>query len=129
MLSMSYNKRVDTNQPKIVKKFRSIKGTTVAHTHMQGHGFPDVCVGFQGVSVIGDTETILKKLEGLEGIVVFGGVNLLVEIKDGSLTPSQKKLTEPEEKWHREWKGQVCIIESEQEIEELFKPLDKDKTV
>ena len=123
---MGYNKRVDTNQPKIVKKFRNRKGTSVAHTHMQGHGFPDLCVGVEGISVVGDPEAILKKLEGLEGIVTIGGVNLLVEIKDGSLTPSQKKLTEPEEKWHREWKGQVCIIENEQEVEDLLKPLDKD---
>ena len=126
---MSYNKRVDTNQPKIVKKFRAIENTSVSHLHKVGHGMVDVVVGMGGISVVGDTEAILKKLEGLEGIVVFGGVNLLVEIKDGSLTPSQKKLTTAEEKWHREWKGQVCIIESEQEIEELFKPLDKDKTV
>ena len=109
----------------MLKSFVSLKTLQ----HEVGKGFPDICVGVEGVSVIGDTEAILKKLEGLEGIVVFGGVNLLVEIKDGSLTPSQKKLTTAEEKWHREWKGQVCIIESEQEIEELFKPLDKEKTV
>jgi hypothetical protein len=36
----------------------------------------------------------------------------LVEVKDGKKKPSARKLTEPQEEWHREWRGQVVIIKT-----------------
>jgi len=78
--------RTDSNQKEIVKSFRKL-GCTVTHTHAVGKGFPDIVIGFQGN-------------------------NYLIEIKDGMKSPSQRRLTDDEQKWHDEWKGSVHIIES-----------------
>lgn len=78
--------KVDSNQPDVVAKFRSL-GYSVAHTHTLGRGFPDIVVGKQGK-------------------------NFLVEIKDGSLCPSRQKLTEPETEFKNSWLGQYDIITS-----------------
>lgn len=123
---MSRAKRVDKNQPSIVKECRKYD-VEVAHLHMVGGGIPDVCVGVEGLSIIGDTEAVLEALKGVEGIQIIKGVNLLIEIKDDSQPPSKRVLTEPEELWHNKWKGHVCIVENEQDVEELLKPLTKTK--
>ena len=78
--------KADDNQPEIVATFRSA-GATVTHLHMVGMGCPDILVGWRGV-------------------------NLLVEIKDGSKIPSKQKLNKMEKRWHDEWKGQVAIVNS-----------------
>ena len=78
--------RIDSNQPDIVKSFRKL-GCSVQHTHMVGDGCPDIVVGFQGK-------------------------NYMIEIKDGDKSPSKRRLTDDEQKWHDEWKGSVHIIES-----------------
>lgn len=78
--------KVDDNQPDIVSTFRDA-GATVTHLHMVGMGCPDIIVGWRGV-------------------------NLLVEIKDGSKIPSKQKLTKMEKAWHDAWKGQVAIVNS-----------------
>lgn len=78
--------KVDTNQPEIVQAFRDL-GATVLHLHTVGMGAPDLCIGWQGR-------------------------NLLVEVKDGSLPPSGRKLTEMEQRWHDAWKGHVAIVEN-----------------
>lgn len=85
--------KVDRNQPEIVAAFRAL-GCTVAHTHMVGQGFPDIVVGCQGE-------------------------NYLIEIKDGSLSPSRRQLTEPEAQWHQAWGGQVAIVETIDDVREL----------
>jgi hypothetical protein len=54
---------------------------------MLGKGFPDIIVGYRGV-------------------------NLLVEIKDGSKPPSKRQLTSDELVWHDDWRGQVAVVES-----------------
>jgi hypothetical protein len=46
------------------------------------------------------------------------GFNFLLEIKDGRLPPSQRKLTEKEQQWHAGWRGQVAVVES---VEEAFR--------
>ena len=78
--------RVDSNQKEIVQALRKA-GASVAHTHTIGQGFPDIVVGHRGK-------------------------NLLLEIKDGSLTPSRRKLTEDEYEFHEAWRGQINIVES-----------------
>lgn len=85
-------KRADANQPEIVKAFRGF-GYTVQHLHTVGKGCPDILAG-------------------------KFGLNFLIEIKDGSKIPSQKKLTPDEQKWHKDWRGQVGIIES---VDDVFK--------
>lgn len=69
-----------------MKTFRSL-GCSVQHLHTVGKGCPDILIGYRGL-------------------------NLLVEIKDGSLSPSAKKLTLDEQGWHDNWLGQVCIVDS-----------------
>lgn len=85
--------RVDDNQPEIVKRFRDC-GYSVAITSNIGGGFPDIVVGKYGV-------------------------NILVEIKDGTKSPSKRKLTEDELAFHQSWRGAACVIESEEDVEEL----------
>jgi len=78
--------RIDSNQPQIIEVFRAL-GASVAPTHTLGQGFPDIVVGWRGI-------------------------NLLVEIKDGDKPPSRRQLTEDEQRWHDEWRGNVVIVES-----------------
>ena len=78
--------RVDENQRAIVQSLRKI-GATVQHLHTIGDGCPDILVGWRHQ-------------------------NLLFEIKDGSKSPSKRKLTRDEVEWHKRWKGVVYTIES-----------------
>lgn len=81
--------RTDSNQAEIVDAFRKLE-CTVTPTHQLGSGFPDLAVG-------------------------VAGVNLLVEVKDGDKSPSDRRLTEDELHWHAEWCGQSCIVENVQD--------------
>ena len=88
-------KRIDRNQPEIVKAIRKIPGATVRHTHVIGDGFVDIIVGFKGV-------------------------NYLLEIKDPSQPPSARKLTKDEQKFHNEWTGQKAVIETINDVLKLI---------
>jgi hypothetical protein len=77
--------KIDRNQPEIVEKLREI-GATVQILSAVGKGCPDLLVGFQGR-------------------------NLLLEVKDGDLVPSARKLTPDQLGWHREWHGQVTVVD------------------
>jgi Holliday junction resolvase len=81
-----YNAKVDSNQSEIVKAFRNL-GFSVFLTHTLGRGFPDIVASKQGL-------------------------NFLIEIKDGSLPPSKRKLTPAEQEFKDSWRGQYDIIES-----------------
>lgn len=76
--------KADSNQPSIVAAFRAA-GLRVVHTHMVGGGFPDIIVG-------------------------CGAQIAMVEIKDGSLSPSRRALTPAEADFHAEWP--VRVIET-----------------
>ena len=91
--------RVDSNQTEIVKAFRRL-GASVAHTHTLGNGFPDVVVGVRGV-------------------------NYLVEIKDGSKPPSQRKLTQDEQEFRGAWRGQYVVIESIDDVIQFINQTEK----
>jgi hypothetical protein len=55
-------------------------------------------------------------------LVGYNGVNYIVEIKDGSLTPSKRKLTEGEQKFADNWKGgKYYIIESIEDAIKMIK--------
>ena len=77
-------KRADRNQSKIVADLRRA-GFSVQDLHTVGDGCPDILVGHQGM-------------------------NWLFEIKNPEQPPSKRKLSDDEEKWHTEWKGQKDII-------------------
>ena len=72
--------RVDDNQVEIVKALRAV-GATVQPLHAVGDGCPDLLVGFR------------QK-------------NYLIEVKDGSKSPSRQVLTHDQRQWHAMWAGQ-----------------------
>jgi Holliday junction resolvase len=77
--------KVDANQPEIVDCFRKF-----------------------GWSVL-----IISQLKNCCDIIVSkNGRTVAVEIKDGSKPPSQRKLTEGEEKFRQDWQGEYAIVES-----------------
>ena len=79
--------RTDENQEQIVKALRAV-GASVQSLAAVGHGVPDLLVGYEGK-------------------------NILIEIKDGNKTPSKRKLTDDQVKWHDNWNGgAVAVVES-----------------
>ena len=82
--------RVDRNQTEIIAAFRE-RGATVQPLHGVGRGCPDLLIG-------------------------FGGSNLLVEVKDGSKSPSRRQLIPDQVVWHETWRGRVAIIESPEAV-------------
>ena len=89
--------RTDANQSDVVKDLRQI-GATVQTLHNLGRGCPDLLIGFRGV-------------------------NYLVELKDGDKFASQQQLTMDERLWHDQWRGQVAVCNSLDEILNLIDAL------
>lgn len=79
-------KRVDNNHGDIVKGLRAV-GATVRSTAGVGFGFPDLAVGYHGLT-------------------------FLLEIKDGSKPQSKRTLTPDEQKFHNEWRGAAAVVTS-----------------
>lgn len=52
----------------------------------------------------------------VDGVAGRPGINVLVEIKDGSKPPSKRKLTPDEIDFHKTWRGPILIIHSIDEI-------------
>lgn len=88
---MVYN--VDANQHDCVVTAK-VMGFSVVSLAMVGDGCPDLLLGFRNK-------------------------NYLVEIKDGEKPRSQQKLTKPESKFFKNWKGQKAIIRSAEEMTEF----------
>lgn len=98
--------RLDANQPEIVRALRAA-GCSVQSLAALGDGVPDLLVGWLGR-------------------------NYLLEVKDGSLPPSRRRLTDDEERWHVQWigdwdeerrcfqGGQVCVVET---VEDAFRAI------
>ena len=76
--------KVDTNQEAIVQALRAA-GATVQSLSSVGHGVPDLLVGFRNQTV-------------------------LLEVKDGDKSPSKRRLTEDQIKWHGQWTGGVVAV-------------------
>lgn len=76
--------KIDANQEQIVSALRSV-GATVQSLAAIGNGCPDLLVGFNGQT-------------------------LLMEIKDGNKSPSQRKLTEDQIIWHGRWNGGALAV-------------------
>jgi len=79
-----YARRVDDNQPDLVAGLRKL-GLSVAVTSSLGNGFVDIVVG-------------------------CGGRNYLFEVKDPAKPPSARTLTQDEQRFHNEWRGQVAVV-------------------
>jgi Holliday junction resolvase len=76
--------KVDANHVQVVEALRAA-GATVQSLAVVGKGVPDLLVGHQGHT-------------------------LLMEVKDGDKSPSKRKLTEDQLKWHREWNGGTLAV-------------------
>ena len=85
--------KVDKNQAEIVDVFRKF-GFSVQCLHAVGGGVPDLLIG-------------------------RGGVNLLVEVKDGG----KAKLTGNQMRWHDEWRGQVRIVRNVYDVIQIVSGL------
>lgn len=81
--------KTDANQPEIVAALRKM-GASVTLLSQVGGGCPDLLVG-------------------------IAGVNLLLEVKDGSKPPSARKLTADQVEWHGSWRGQKAVVASVEE--------------
>lgn len=78
--------RTDANQTEIVSAFRRL-GWFVAITSALGEGFPDLVIAKRRVTAV-------------------------VEIKDGSKPPSERKLTEKEKHFRDSWPGLYAKVEN-----------------
>ena len=70
-------------------------GCSILLLHQVGGGCPDLLIGRAG-----------KR----------GRVNLLVEVKDGSRPPSERVLTPEQIRFRREWRGQVAVVSTMDEL-------------
>ena len=89
-----YAAKIDANQPDLVRQIRGL-GASVLHTHTLGCGAQDIVVGFRGI-------------------------NYLFEIKDPNKPQSARKLTPDEEKFHMSWRGSIYIIETIDDVVNIF---------
>lgn len=48
-------------------------------------------------------------------LVCYQGRTFLVEVKDGSKPPSERKLTDDERKFARWWKGEIAVVSTVEE--------------
>jgi hypothetical protein len=78
---------VDENQPQLVRDLRRIPGVTVEVLSGLGKGVPDLLVGWQGR-------------------------NYLLEVKNPAKPPSGQRLTNDEQEWHLDWRGQVAVVKT-----------------
>ena len=81
--------RIDGNQEEVIKQLRS-HGCSVQPLHTVGGGVPDLLVGYMGT-------------------------NYLIELKDGSKKPSERRLNSKQVEWHTTWRGTVVKVESWEE--------------
>ena len=88
--------KVDKNQPDVVKEFRKL-GFSVLHIHQ------------------------IKNAADL--VVSKENITALIEVKDGSLCPSARKLTKGEWDFMQAWQGLYYICESIEEVHIIAKEM------
>jgi Holliday junction resolvase len=86
--------RIDANQPDLVNIMRGM-GASVEITSGAHDGMTDLIVG-------------------------FGGVTVLVEVKDGSRPPSERKFTPKQVEFHSRFMGAITTIETVDQAIELM---------
>ncbi len=91
---MRRNARVDSNQKEIVEFIRRYGGTVLITSQLKNCF--DILVG-------------------------YNGFNIIMEIKDGNKTPSQRKLTKGEKEFRDTWKGGYYhIVKNLKEVENVL---------
>lgn len=86
---MRHAAKLDGNHKDIVEMLRAV-GCSVQSLAAVGDGCPDLLVGRLGL-------------------------NWIMELKDGSLVPSQQLLTPKQVLWHRAWRGQLVVVRNRDE--------------
>lgn len=81
--------RTDNNHEAVVRALRKIGATAISLAAV-GKGCPDLVVGFRGM-------------------------NTLIEVKDGTKPPSERRLTADQVAFHESWAGQVVVVTSAEE--------------
>lgn len=89
--------KVDDNQAELVDLFRTA-GMSVAVTSAAHDGFPDLVLG-------------------------YGGITVLVEVKDGAKPPSKRHLTDKQQEFHGAFKGAITVIEDAEQALCLVKTI------
>jgi hypothetical protein len=87
--------RTDANHTETVRALLEV-GCTVQSLASVGLGAPDLLVG-------------------------LAGVNILIEVKNEDVKPSERGLNADQKKWHSFWKGQVAVAESPQQAVEIVR--------
>ena len=87
--------KTDANQTVIVNALRKA-GASVQSLAAVGKGCPDLLVG-------------------------YGGINYLMEVKDGNKVQSAQKLNIEQEHWHSVWTGAVYVVKSENDALKILK--------
>lgn len=96
--------KTDGNQTKVVEALRKA-GLSVRITSMLGDGFPDLVVS-------GNYAPYWNK--------IIKTKTVLIELKDPSQPPSKRKLTPDEQKFHNEWRGEIYVCTTADEILKIF---------
>lgn len=91
--------RVDANQKEIVQQLRKLN-ISVLHTHQLGKGAPDLILGYRND-------------------------NFMIELKDGTKTKSQQKLTPDELEFQNKWKGNYSVCNSLEQILNVIDYVDE----
>ena len=86
-----YGAKTDNNHSELLNLVREIPGVSVQDLGDVGEGCPDALLGYQGA-------------------------NLLIEIKRPDVAPSASKLNPLQVDWHYEWKGQVAVVRTLDDI-------------
>lgn len=94
--------RVDANQKEIVKELRRLD-ISVLHTHQLGKGAPDLILGYRND-------------------------NFLIELKDGSKTKSQQRLTPDEVEFQNKWQGNYAVCNSLEQVLTVIDYVDQRRT-
>jgi len=82
--------KVDANQHTLVAELRAM-GFSVISLAAFGRGCPDLLVGRYGI-------------------------NILVEVKDGSLAPSRRQLNTEQREFHDAWRGPIIVAHTADEV-------------
>ena len=90
--NVKYGRR-DSNHAAVRDALRRIPGCRVFDAADMGQGFPDLVVGFMGVI-------------------------RLIEVKDGRLSPSKRRLTKDEKRFHSAWEHLPVFVVND--IDEAF---------
>ena len=107
--------RKDGNQDIIIEALEA-GGANIVRLHQLGHGVPDILVGLPSLTIVGGvSQKLIELLKSIDGLVVFHGANLLMEIK----MPGGK-LTDDEDEFFKNHRGQCVVVYSAEEALDLI---------